>query len=160
MKPLITAELEHNRQRLAVPGTVLPEYAAWPEWYAKINHKAFGLTFDSAETGPLADGRYGSNKVAEAISHAHDDFLLDIIVQHLNAGESVMVVFGESHLMILRSALDSMLGAPCYVGSELSRAHPMFQLPWRLMHAGPNPSLDRPAHDWRLACVGAARRLI
>ena len=122
VKPLITADLEHNRQRLAVPATVLPDYAAWSEWYAKINHKPFGVAFDPEETGPLADGRYGSNKIAEAISRARDEFLLDIIAQHLNAHESIMVVFGESHLMILRSALDSMLGAACYMGSDLKAA--------------------------------------
>ena len=35
-------------------------------------------------------------------------------------GDTVLVVFGGSHLMILRPALDAMLGQPCYVGSELS----------------------------------------
>jgi hypothetical protein len=33
-----------------------------------------------------------------------------------------MVVFGESHLMILRPALDSMLGTPCYVGDDIKAA--------------------------------------
>jgi len=36
----------------------------------------------------------------------------------LNAGETLLVVFGRSHLMIQRPALDAMLGRPCYVGSE------------------------------------------
>jgi len=122
VRPLIEAELEHNRQRLALPATVLSNYAAWSQWYAKTNNKPFGVSFDPEETGPLADGRYGSNRIAESISHARDEFLLDIIAQHLNAGESVMVVFGESHLMILRPALDSMLGTPCYVGGDIKAA--------------------------------------
>jgi hypothetical protein len=122
VKPLIESELEHNRQRLGLPATVLPDYTAWSQWYAKINNKTFGLAFDPEETGPLADGRYGSNKIAEAVSRARDEFLLDIVAQHLNAHESIMVVFGESHLMILRPALDSMLGTPCYVGNDLKAA--------------------------------------
>jgi hypothetical protein len=105
------AELEHNRGRLAVPTTVLPDYAAWARWYTKTNQKTFGASFEPEEAGPLADGRYGSNKIAEAISRARDEFMLNIIAQHLNAHESIMVVFGESHLMILRPALESMLGA-------------------------------------------------
>jgi hypothetical protein len=40
----------------------------------------------------------------------------------LNAGETLLVVFGASHLMIHRPALDAMLGSPCYTGSELSSA--------------------------------------
>jgi hypothetical protein len=117
---LIDAELKHNRQRLALPEDVLPDYAAWAGWYTQTNHKAFGAQFDPEETGPLADGRYGSNQVAALISRARDGFLLRIIAQHLNAGEDVLVVFGASHLMILRPALDDMLGSPCYVGSDLT----------------------------------------
>ena len=128
VRPLIEAELEHNRQRLELPATVLSNYAAWSQWYAKTNNKPFGVSFDPEETGPLADGRYGSNRIAESISHARDEFLLDIIAQHLNAGESVMVVFGESHLMILRPALDAMLGTPCYVGGDIKAAlNPCFR---------------------------------
>ena len=116
---LIDAELAHNRERLALPATILPSYAAWAEWYERTNGKAFGTTFELEEGGPLADGRYGSNRIAAAISRSRDAFLLDAIAERLNAGESVLVVFGASHLMILRPALDAMLGQPCYVGSEL-----------------------------------------
>jgi len=122
VKPLIAAELEHNRQRLALPATVLPEYNAWSEWYAQTNRKDFGVAFDPEETGPLSDGGYRSSRIAEAISHARDQFLLSIIAQHLNARENIMVVFGASHLMILRPALDSMLGVACYMGDDLKSA--------------------------------------
>jgi hypothetical protein len=122
VKPFIESELEHNRQRLALPPTILPDYMAWSQWYAKLNGKRFGKAFDPEATGPLADGNYESNKIAEAVSRARDEFLLDIIARHLNAHESTMVVFGESHLMILRPALDSMLGTPCYVGGDLKAA--------------------------------------
>jgi hypothetical protein len=118
----INAELDHNRERLDVPATVLPDHAAWTQWYADTNDKVFGAAFESEETGPLADGRYKSNKIAEAISRTRGEFLLDVIARHLNAHESVMVVFGASHLMIHRVALDHMLGAPCYVGNGLTSA--------------------------------------
>jgi hypothetical protein len=122
VKPLVKAELEHNRERLSLPSTVLPDFAAWAEWYAQTNQKAFGAAFDPEEVGPLADGHYGSNKIAEAISHVRDEFLLNTIAQHWNEDESIIVVFGASHLMILRPALDSMLGDPCYQGSDLKSA--------------------------------------
>ena len=119
---LIDAELGRNRERLGLPATVLPNYAAWSEWYARTNGKLFGGKFEPEETGPLADGRYGSNRIAAAISRSRDAFLLDTIAERLNAGETLLVVFGRSHLMIQRPALDAMLGPPCYVGSELSLA--------------------------------------
>lgn len=122
VKSLIIGELEHNRTRLSAAATVLPDYAAWARWYAQTNRKDFDATFELEEVGPLADGRYRSNKIAEAIARARDGFLLTIIARHLSARESVMVVFGESHLMILQPALDSMLGPPCYVGSRLETA--------------------------------------
>jgi len=122
LQALIVSELERNRGRLVMEQALLPTYTAWAEWYARTNKKAFGPSFDPEETGPLADGRYQSNRIAEAISHARDAFLLDLVARHLNAGESVMVVFGGGHLAILRPALDAMLGTPCYVGSELKSA--------------------------------------
>lgn len=120
--PLIDAELERNRGRLLAPAGVLPNYASWAQWYERTNGKPFDSSFVLEETGPLADGRYASNKISEAIARVRDEFLLDIITRHLNASESVLVVFGESHLMLLRAALNSMLGAPCYQGEDLQAA--------------------------------------
>lgn len=119
---LIEAELARNRNRLGLSATILPTYASWSEWYARTNGKLFGANFEPEETGPLADGRYGSNKIAAAISRSRDAFLLDTIAERLNAADTLLVVFGGSHLMIQRPALDAMLGPPCYVGTELASA--------------------------------------
>ena len=119
---LIDAELARNRERLGLSATILPGFESWSEWYARTNGKLFGAKFEPEETGPLADGRYGSNRIAAAISRSRDAFLLDTIAERLNAGETLLVVFGRSHLMIQRPALDAMLGPPCYVGSDLSLA--------------------------------------
>jgi hypothetical protein len=119
---LIDAELARNRERLGLPATVLPSAGAWMEWYERSNGKPFGSGFDLEEVGPLADGRYGSNRVAVAVSRSRAAFLLQAVADHLNEAESVLVVFGASHLMILRPALDAMLGAPCYVGDDLTAA--------------------------------------
>jgi hypothetical protein len=121
-RTLIDAELAHNRERLGLPATILPDYAAWSEWYARTNGKVFGATFELEETGPLADGRFASNRIAAAISRSRDAFLIHAIAERLNAGENLLVVFGGSHLMILRPSLDAMLGQPCYVGRELAAA--------------------------------------
>jgi hypothetical protein len=119
---LIEDELRHNRGRLGIDASLLPDFAAWTRWYGGVNGKPFGAAFVLEEAGPLADGASGSNRIAAAVGLVRDAFLLETIARHLNAGENVVVVFGESHLMRLRPALDDMLGAPCYVGNTLRDA--------------------------------------
>ena len=118
---LVESDLIRNRQRLGATGDIIVDYAGFSEWYTRINGKAFGVAFDNEETGPLVDGVYGSNRVAAAISRARDTFLLEFATERLNLGETVMVVFGASHLMIQRPALDAMLGQPCFVGETFAR---------------------------------------
>ena len=119
---LIEDELVWNRARLGFAPNMLPDYEAWARWYGGVNGKPFGKAFDAEETAPLADGAYGSNRVAAAISRARAAFLHALIVDRMNEGGVLMVVFGGSHLMIHRPALDHALGAPCYVGAELREA--------------------------------------
>ena len=122
LRALIEAELETNRRRLDLEAATLADYAAWARWYEQINERPFGASFDPEETAPLADGPYGSNRIAAAISRARAAFLHEVIVRRLNDGGTLMVVFGASHFMIHRAALDHVLGAPCYVGAELRDA--------------------------------------
>jgi hypothetical protein len=119
---MIEAELAYNRSTLELEDAVLDGFEAWAAWYEATNAKPFGAAFELQEVGPLADGIYGSNAVAVAISRARAGFLQDRIADHLNAGESLMVVHGASHLMIHRPALDVMLGEPCYVGDQMEAA--------------------------------------
>ena len=120
--PLVDGLLDHDRAALQLPAATLPGFAAWSAWYAKLNGKPIGADFVTEETGPLADGRFGSNRIAYALSRERDAYLHDLVVRHLNAGESVMVVFGASHLMIHRPALDAVLGPPCYSGADMGQA--------------------------------------
>jgi hypothetical protein len=121
LQPLVTAVLERNRQTLQIPQTVLPGFGDWSAWYRALNGKRLGADFVTEEVGPLADGKFGTNRIAHAISRARDTHLHRLIVEHLNAEESVLVVFGASHLMILRPSLDHVLGSPCYVGADLAQ---------------------------------------
>ena len=68
----------------------------------------------SAEAAHLA--------TCEVCARERAAYLHRLIVTHLNSGESVLVVFGESHLMIHKPALDAVLGSPCYVGADMARA--------------------------------------
>ncbi|QAY78293.1 hypothetical protein [Sphingosinicella sp. BN140058] len=119
---LVEKELARNRQRLALGPDVLPSFTDWADWYKATNGKPIGPSFAMEETGPLSDGAFPSNRIAAAISRARAAYLHEFIISHLNAGETVLVVFGSSHLMIHRTALDAVLGSPCYVGSDIAAA--------------------------------------
>ena len=119
---LAAEALARNRAALQIPPAVLPDVGAWRAWYQALNQRPLAPGFDTEEVGPLADGRFGTNRVAYAVSRARDDYLHRLVIDHLNAGKSVLVVFGASHLMIQRPALDAALGRPCYVGSDLALA--------------------------------------
>ncbi len=122
LKPLVEEVLATDRAALQLPPSVLANYAEWASWYQRLNGKALGPDFVTEETGPLADGRFGTNRVAFAVSRARDAYLHKLMIGHLNAGESVLVVFGGSHLMIHRPALDAAIGRPCYVGTQVLHA--------------------------------------
>lgn len=120
--PLVEAALVKNRAALQLPADVLANRAAWARWYEDLNRKPLGADFVTEEVGPLADGKFGTNRIAFAVSRARDAYLHKLIIRHLNAGESVLVVFGGSHFMIQRPALDAAIGPPCFVGTQLARA--------------------------------------
>lgn len=122
LQVLAAAALTRNRAALGLPPTVLPGFAEWAAWYQALNQRPLDASFVTEEVGPLADGRFGTNRIAYAVSRARDSYLHELVVSHLNAGESVLVVFGGSHLMIQRPALDAALDRPCYVGAELRQA--------------------------------------
>ena len=122
LAPLVDAALYKDRAALQLPAGTLPGFAAWSAWYRRLNGKPIGADFTTEEAGPLADGRFGSNRIAYAISRERAAYLHELVVRHLNAGESVLVVFGASHLMIHRPALDAVLGPPCYSGADLQQA--------------------------------------
>lgn len=122
LKLLVEAALASNRAALQFSPQVLASYHEWAGWYERLNRKPLGDGFATEEVGPLADGKFGTNRIAFAVSRARDEYLHKLIIGHLNAGESVLVVFGGSHLMIQRPALDAAIGRPCYLGTQLEHA--------------------------------------
>jgi hypothetical protein len=122
LRALVEAELPRSRDDLELPATMLPGYDDWLAWYRARNGKPLDASFVTEETGPLSDGRFGTNRIAYAVSRVRDAYLHELAVGHLAEGESVLVVFGASHLTIHRPALDAVLGSPCYVGSDLAQA--------------------------------------
>ena len=122
LEPLVDAALAKNRAALQLPPDVLADYPEWAGWYQRLNGKPIGADFVTEETGPLADGKFATNRIAFSVSRARDAYLHKLIIGHFNAGESVLVVFGGSHLMIHRPALDAAIGRPCYVGMQLTLA--------------------------------------
>lgn len=121
LQPLVQQSLEYNRTALALSPNSLPRFTDWAAWYRTNTGKAIGAGFQTEEVGPLTDGQYRTNKISSAVARARDTYLHNLIVTHLKNGENVLVVFGGSHLMIHRPALDRVLGKPCYAGTNLRR---------------------------------------
>ncbi len=119
LKLIVEQQLARNRQHLSIAQTVLPTYDAWAEWYRTLQGKPIGKIFDPEETGPLVAGPFRSNTIAHAVSRARDTHLHKLAIEHVNAKESVLVIFGGSHLMIQRPAFDAVLGQPCYFGPDI-----------------------------------------
>ncbi len=122
LSALVSAALAKNRESLQLAPGILPDFAAWAAWYQRLNQRPIGPAFVTEEVGPLADGRFATNRIGHAISRARAAHLHHLIIAHLNARETVLVVFGASHLMIHRPALDTVLGEPCYTGADLMAA--------------------------------------
>lgn len=122
LRELVEQELLRQRGSLGLSPAILPDFESWTAWYRGLNGKSFGASFTTEEVGPLQDGRFGTNKVAAAVSRARDTYLHELVIQHLKSGKSVLAVFGGSHLMIQRPAFDIALGTPCYVGHNLEAA--------------------------------------
>jgi len=122
LRALVGEALARNRERLKLGPDVLAGFSDWAAWYQGKNGRPIGGSFRTEEVGPLADGTYGTNKLAYAVSRARDTYLHELVIAHLNGQENVLVVFGGSHLMIHRPALDPVLGAPCYVGADIKLA--------------------------------------
>ena len=119
---LVSEALMKDRTSLQLAPDILPDFAAWAAWYRRLNQQPIGKAFVTEEVGPLADGRFATNRIGHAISRARAAHLHKLIVAHLNARRTVLVVFGASHLMIHRPALDAVLGDPCYTGPDLTAA--------------------------------------
>lgn len=121
-KALVERQLQRSRQALGVPGEVLSRNQEWNDWYRATNNKAVYKSVDVEEVGPLADGPWPTNRISERVAKARDAHLLRLIARRIEDSRSVMVIFGGSHALIVRSALDSMLGTPCYVGARVDDA--------------------------------------
>lgn len=122
LRLLVEEQLRWARGALKIDDTVLPGFDRWANWYQASNGKPITSGLAIEEVGPLHDGSYRTNKVAAAVSRARDTFLHELIVKHLKARKTVLVVFGGSHLMIQRPALDAALGSPCHAGESLKYA--------------------------------------
>lgn len=122
---LLAEELDLSRQRLRLEPAILASADHWRAWYRALNGKALSADFSTEEAGPLIDGLFGSNAVAAAISRARAQYLHELVIGELGAQQDVFVVFGASHLMIHKPALDAAMGAACLVG--VAAEGPTFQ---------------------------------
>ncbi len=119
---LVEQQLARSARDLGLADQPLSGFASWAQWYRSTNGKPIDAGIDIEEAGPLSDGPWPTNRIASAISKARDAHVLHFVNDQISGGQSALVVFGGSHALILRPALDQGLGQPCYVGSDVSKA--------------------------------------
>lgn len=122
LKQLVEKQIARSAAELKISPTVMPSLASFAIWYERTNRKTLSAGSDQEETGPLVDGRWPTNRIGAAVSRARDAHLVTQIADRLNKDGSVLVVFGGSHAMIDKPALDAMLGRPCYSGGDMAAA--------------------------------------
>ncbi|MBI3547643.1 MAG: hypothetical protein HY078_01190 [Elusimicrobia bacterium] len=101
-------------KRYEVTSEQLPSLARLNAWHREKTGAAFDLstyTKDSEAVAPLAGGTYVQRLSAE-IGMIRDRFIVREIARALNDYDTVLVVFGHSHLATQRRALEAMMGPP------------------------------------------------
>lgn len=122
LEKLIDKQLHRSEAELGLRADVMPDFHSFAAWYRRTNGKQLSAGVEQEESGPLADGPWPTNRIAAAVSRVRDAHLISQIANRLNKDGSVLVVFGASHAMIDKPALDGMLGRPCYVGFDMRLA--------------------------------------
>ena len=81
-------------------------------WYQQKMNKEFVLDEINTEVpAPRYDGTY-MQKFSQHVEDMRDSMIIKKIAKSLNEQETVMVVYGGSHLSVQRQALEAMLGKP------------------------------------------------
>lgn len=119
---LVDKQLRRSAAELGLPSNLMSDFNSFAAWYLRTNGKPLSKGVDQEESGPLVDGPWRTNRIGAVVSRARDAHLLTQIADRLNSDGSVLVVFGGSHAIIDKPALDAMLGAPCYVGIDIHTA--------------------------------------
>lgn len=122
LEQLVNRQLRRSQADLSLPAQIMPDFRSFAAWYEHTNRKPLAAGVGQEESGPLVDGPWPTNRIGAAVSRARDAHLVKQIAERLNQDGSVLVVFGGSHAVIDKPALDAMLGSPCYLGSDMAAA--------------------------------------
>lgn len=119
---LVNRQLIRSGADLQISADVLPDSAAWASWYERVQGKPVTGGLADDEAGPLADGRWPTNRISELVGRARDAHLFALARHLLRRKGKVMIVFGASHAVVTRPAFDALLGKPCYTGTSITLA--------------------------------------
>ena len=88
IKSLVEAALARQQDRLRLIAEIIPDDAAGLAWYKATNGKPLAASFDKKTVGPLADGHFGTHKIAFSVSKARDRYLHRLRIDRFNEGEA------------------------------------------------------------------------
>lgn len=86
-------------------------YEGFEAWYRERNGKKFALAaFDDDEVAPKGKGAYYTQRLSAAINLVRNRFAVQLLAEKLNAHRAVLIVYGGSHFLMERRALERTLG--------------------------------------------------
>jgi hypothetical protein len=100
-------------RKLELDAGVLPTPESFREWFAKKNGEIFHARDVGTETvAPYVDGTVFTQKMSAVVGKVRDQHVVRVIDDMLEKKKSILVIFGASHYLTQRPALEATLGAP------------------------------------------------
>lgn len=80
-------------------------------WYRERNGKAFELaSFDDDEVAPKSAGKFYTQRLSAAVNLVRNRFAVALVAEKMTAHRRVLIVYGGSHFLMERRALERTLG--------------------------------------------------
>ncbi len=88
-------------------------FEGFEAWYLERNAKKFDLaSFDDDEVAPKGGGAFYTQRLSAAINLVRNRFAVQLLAEKLTVHRTVMIVYGASHFLMERRALERTLGKP------------------------------------------------
>lgn len=102
-----------------------PSFDKFLGWYKEKN----GHEFKTEEIGteipaPYKDGRLFTQRISSIVDRIRNEFIVNQIENSVQTNNNVLVIFGSSHWVTQKLALEDFMGSPQIISLETARALP------------------------------------
>jgi len=99
-------------------GDTAPDFSAvaslggFKAWYRRVNGLPFETGYRHDDAYPSEPGARPSRRIEDTISDARDRHIISVIARALETHDRVLVIYGASHSIVERPALEAAFGRP------------------------------------------------